>query len=65
LSGALGLGFAHSMIAYRSVRKGITKLQVNDAALNADLDKNWEVLGEAIQTLLRKHGSPNAYERLK
>jgi adenylosuccinate lyase len=53
------------MIAYRSVRKGITKLQVNDVALAADLDKNWEVLGEAIQTLLRKHGSPNAYERLK
>ena len=60
-----GVGFAHSVIAYKSTRKGISKLQANDEVLKADLNANWEVLGEAVQTLLRKHGVPNAYELLK
>ena len=62
---AAGSGLAHSVLAYKSTRKGLTKLVVNGGVMAADLDKNWEVLTEPIQTVMRKHGYDNAYELLK
>jgi len=61
----LGVGVAHSLIAYHSCLKGITKLEVNQAALAADLNEAWEVLAEPIQTLMRRYGIPEPYEKLK
>ena len=61
----LGVGFAHSLIAYKSTLKGIGKLEANEAALAADLDSNWEVLAEAIQTVMRRYGIEQPYEKLK
>ena len=61
----LGVGLAHSVIAYESALKGISKLQVNEEALAADLDNNWEVLAEPIQTVMRRYGIENPYEKLK
>ena len=61
----LGVGMAHSLIAYKSTLRGISKLEVNEAAMAADLDANWEVLGEAVQTVMRRRGVPNPYEQLK
>ncbi len=61
----LGVGLAHSLVAYRSGLKGISKLEVNTAALDADLDANWEVLAEPIQTVMRRYGIEQPYERLK
>ena len=61
----LGVGMAHSLIAWQSTMKGLGKLEVNTERLAADLDASWEVLAEPIQTMLRKHGIPAAYEKLK
>ena len=61
----LGVGLAHSSVAYQSVIKGIGKLEVNAAALDADLDANWEVLAEPIQTVMRRYGIDQPYEQLK
>jgi len=61
----LGVGIAHSVIAYESVLKGMGKLAVNEERLAADLDANWEVLGEAIQTVMRRYGIDEPYEKLK
>ncbi|KAJ8562111.1 hypothetical protein K7X08_011402 [Anisodus acutangulus] len=62
----MGVGLGHSLLAYISALQGINKLQVNDeAALNEDLDKTWEVLAEPIQTLMRRYGVPEPYEKLK
>ena len=61
----LGVGLAHSLIAYKSVLKGISKLEVNAQQLNNDLDKNWEVLAEPIQTVMRRYGIEKPYEKLK
>ncbi|MDH5301798.1 MAG: adenylosuccinate lyase [Gammaproteobacteria bacterium] len=61
----MGVGFAHSVIAYESTLKGIGKLEANEAALLADLDNNWEVLAEPIQTVMRRYGIENPYEKLK
>lgn len=61
----LGVAFAHSLIAYEALHKGISKLEVNEAALSADLDASWEVLAEPIQTVMRRHGIENPYEKLK
>jgi len=61
----LGVGVAHSLIAYHSCLKGISKLEVNQAALEADLNEAWEVLAEPIQTLMRRYGIPEPYEKLK
>ncbi len=61
----LGVGLAHSLVAYQSALKGIGKLEVNAAALDADLDANWEVLAEPIQTVMRRYGIDQPYERLK
>jgi len=61
----LGVGIAHSVIAYQSSLKGIGKLEVNATQLEADLDANWEVLAEPIQTVMRRHGIEKPYEKLK
>jgi adenylosuccinate lyase len=61
----LGAGFAHSLIAYQSCLKGIRKLQVNAQRLQQDLDANWEVLAEPIQTVMRRYGIEKPYEKLK
>jgi adenylosuccinate lyase len=53
------------LVAYQSAMKGIGKLEVNAAALDADLDANWEVLAEPIQTVMRRYGIDQPYEKLK
>ena len=63
---ALGSGFGHSLLAYKSTLKGLGKLlPPNRALLSSELDSHWAVLAEPIQTVMRKHGVPDAYERLK
>jgi adenylosuccinate lyase len=61
----LGVGFAHSLISYQSLLKGLNKLEVNAAAIEKDLDSSWEVLAEPIQTVMRRYGIENPYEKLK
>ena len=61
----LGVGVAHSVIAYTSAMKGINKLEVNAQALLDDLDNSWEVLAEPVQTVMRRYGIENPYEKLK
>jgi len=61
----LGVGFAHSLISYQSLLKGLNKLEVNAHAIEADLDSSWEVLAEPIQTVMRRYGIENPYEKLK
>ncbi len=61
----LGTGLAYSLIAYQSSLKGISKLEINRAALAAELDASWEVLAEPIQTIMRKYDVEDAYEKLK
>ena len=62
---ALGTAFGHTQIALDSLAKGLGKLETNPQRLNADLDASWEVLAEAVQTVMRRHGLPNPYEQLK
>ncbi|OWQ61686.1 adenylosuccinate lyase [Stenotrophomonas maltophilia] len=62
---ALGTAFGHSQVALDSLAKGLGKLEVNPQRLDADLDAAWEVLAEAVQTVMRRHGLPNPYEQLK
>ena len=61
----LGVGFAHGLIAYQATLKGISKLKVNEANLLDELDHNWEVLAEPIQTVMRRYGIEKPYEKLK
>ncbi len=61
----LGVGIAHSLIAYQSSLKGLSRLEVNHRVLESDLDNNWEVLAEPIQTVMRRYGVPEPYEKLK
>ena len=61
----IGLAFSYSLIAYKSCLKGLTKLQINKVRINQDLDQAWEVLAEPIQTVMRKNGIKNPYEKLK
>jgi adenylosuccinate lyase len=61
----MGVGFAYSLIALSSLHKGIGKLQVNPARMAEDLDASWEVLAEPIQTVMRRYGVPEPYEKLK
>ena len=56
---------APAVLAMDSLARGLDKLQVNEAALAADLDSAWEVLAEPVQTVMRRHGVPDAYEQLK
>jgi adenylosuccinate lyase len=62
---ALGTAFGHTQIALDSLLRGLNKLQVNPERLGADLDASWEVLAEAVQTVMRRHGLPEPYEQLK
>ena len=61
----LGVAFAYALIAYQSMVKGNEKLHINKQALQHDLDANWEVLAEAIQTVMRRYNIPNAYEQMR
>ncbi len=61
----LGVGFAHSLIAYEASLKGISKLEINEQRLAQDLDAAWEVLAEPIQTVMRRYGIEKPYEKLK
>ncbi len=61
----LGTGFGHVMIALDSLQRGLSKLEVNHAVISDDLDRNWEVLAEPIQTVMRRYGIEQPYEKLK
>jgi adenylosuccinate lyase len=61
----IGVGVAHTVIAIQSTLKGIAKLELNTDALDADLEANWEVLAEPIQTVMRRYGIEKPYEKLK
>jgi len=61
----IGVGFAYGLISYRSCIKGLNKLEVNKSIMRTELEKSWEVLAEPIQTVMRKNGIENSYEKLK
>ncbi|QQR55081.1 adenylosuccinate lyase [Candidatus Peregrinibacteria bacterium] len=61
----IGLAFGYSLLAYKSLLKGLDKLEVNETKLATDLDANWALLAEPIQTVLRRYGVKDAYEQLK
>ncbi|KAK9823279.1 hypothetical protein WJX72_001564 [[Myrmecia] bisecta] len=61
----LGAGFGHSLLSYSSTLRGISKLQLDERRLATDLDMSWEVLAEPIQTVMRRHGVEEPYEKLK
>ncbi len=61
----IGVGVGYAILAYDSCLKGLSKLEPNVDQLNLDLDKNWDVLAEPVQTVMKKHGIENAYEQLK
>jgi len=61
----IGVGFGYTLLAYDSCLRGLNKLEVNPARLEADLDANWEVLAEPVQTVMRRYGIANPYEQLK
>lgn len=62
---AIGVPLAHMLISFESLKKGLGKLELNRAAIDADLEDNWAVVAEAIQTILRREGFPKPYEALK
>ncbi len=61
----LGVGFGYALLAYESALKGLGKLELNPVRLAEDLDATWEVLGEAVQTVMRRYGLANPYEQMK
>jgi adenylosuccinate lyase len=61
----MGVALGHTLLAYDSLMKGLAKLEPNPAQLAADLDANWDVLAEPIQTVMRRYGVAGAYEKLK
>ncbi|MDB4448309.1 lyase family protein, partial [Roseivirga sp.] len=61
----VGVPLAHTLIGLKSLVKGINKLELNQSAIDADLESNWAVVAEAIQTILRREGYPKPYEALK
>ncbi|NLN73904.1 MAG: adenylosuccinate lyase [Bacteroidales bacterium] len=61
----IGVPVAHSLIGYKSLLRGLSKIELNNEAMNQDLEKNWAVVAEAIQTILRREMYPNPYEALK
>jgi adenylosuccinate lyase len=61
----LGTAFGHTLLAWRSAQAGFERIEPDPARIAADLDAHWEVLGEAIQTVLRAHGVAGGYEKLK
>jgi adenylosuccinate lyase len=62
---ALGVAFGHSVVAIEALERGLGKLSADPERLAADLDASWEVLAEAVQTVMRRHGLPDPYEQLK
>src|SRR5690606_17543485 len=62
---ALGTAFGHALVGFDALHRGLGKLSASPERLAADLDAAWEVLAEAVQTVMRRHGLPNPYERLK
>ena len=61
----IGSAIGHCLVAYQATLKGLSRLDVNPDAMATDLAQSWEVLGEAVQTVMRKHGMPEPYEQLK
>ncbi|MBK6469555.1 MAG: adenylosuccinate lyase [Betaproteobacteria bacterium] len=61
----MGVALGYALLAHDSLSRGLDKLEVNEAALAADLDAAWEVLAEPVQTVMRRHGLPNPYDQLK
>jgi adenylosuccinate lyase len=61
----IGVPFAHTIIAFKSIEKGLSSLVINDSKIHDDLENNWAVVGEAIQTILRRENYSNPYEALK
>ena len=61
----MGVGIGYSLISYRSILKGVEKLDVDESRIRNDLEMSWEVLAEPIQTMMRRYGVPEAYEKLK
>jgi adenylosuccinate lyase len=61
----LGVAIGHAALAYQSLLAGLQKIELDEGRLAEDLDRAWEVLGEAVQTVMRAHGIPDAYDRLK
>jgi len=61
----IGVPFAHISIAIASLNKGLNKISVNETVIHNDLENNWAVVAEAIQTILRREGYPNPYEAFK
>jgi adenylosuccinate lyase len=61
----LGVPLAHTLVAYRSIQRGLAKLVLNPGAIEKDLEENWAVVAEALQTILRREGYPEPYEALK
>ncbi|MBU0706587.1 adenylosuccinate lyase [Patescibacteria group bacterium] len=61
----IGVCFGYSLLAYKSTLKGLSKLELNTKVIHDELDRNWALLAEPIQTVMRKNGVPNAYEKLK
>jgi adenylosuccinate lyase len=62
---ALGTAFGHALVGFDALGRGLGKLSANPERLAADLDTSWEVLAEAVQTVMRRHGLPSPYEQLK
>jgi adenylosuccinate lyase len=61
----MGVAFGYCLLAFDSCQRGLGKLEANPARMNEDLDNNWDVLAEAVQTVMRRYAVPNAYEQLK
>ncbi|GIT48053.1 MAG: hypothetical protein Ct9H300mP13_8490 [Gammaproteobacteria bacterium] len=61
----MGIAFGYSLLGWNSLKKGLGKLEINQSRLAEDLDDAWEVLAEAIQTVMRRYGIPEPYEKLK
>jgi adenylosuccinate lyase len=61
----MGVALGYALLGWVSLRQGLGKLAVDEARIRADLDANWEVLAEPIQTVMRRYGVPNPYEQLK
>ncbi|HEX5476844.1 MAG TPA: adenylosuccinate lyase, partial [Burkholderiales bacterium] len=61
----VGTALGHTLLAYAACLRGLAKLEADPLRLAADLDANWEVLTEAVQQVMRRHGVPEAYEKLK
>lgn len=61
----IGVAIAHSILAYQSTCKGLNKITINEEIIRADLDNHWEVLAEAVQTIMRRYGIEQPYEKLK